>query len=60
MFRNAARTALAMLAPQGSSDHATNAEIFFVKLPLFEELRNDCLLLVSTIKFWNEPRVFNH
>lgn len=59
MFGHASPTALAMLAPQGSPDHAEYAEILFVKFPLLKELGHDGSLLVPAPNFGNETGVFD-
>ena len=60
MLSYAAPTALAMLAPQGSPDHAKYAKIHFVKFPLLKELGDDSSLLIPASKLGNETGVFDH
>jgi hypothetical protein len=49
-----------VLAAKGPPDHAVDAEILFVKLPLLEKLGYHRSLLVPATKLWHIPGIRNH
>jgi hypothetical protein len=60
MLRHAAVASFTMFASQGHSNHAGNAEILLIKLPQFQQLIDDNLLLRETAKLRHKSRLVEH
>jgi len=60
MFCNATLAPPAVFASQWRPDHARNAEMGFVILPLADQLIDDGLLLSDAVHLWHKTRVLNH
>lgn len=49
-----------MSTSQWLANHAMNAKVFFIKLPLVKQLTDDFPLLISATEFRHVPGIFHH